>query len=86
MNTSKQWPTKWAGKSWKTLVGGKSVLLTEAELKAFYEAIPLGKDAMIAALGVPGLQSRKADRALSLLKAEKLIWFNPETRLWEVSE
>lgn len=85
--TTKTWPKKWAGKRWRGTTGGRNPwVLTDRELIAFYAAISQGKSAMCEALGVPGLQHRKADRALALLKSEKLIWFNPETKSWEQSE
>lgn len=82
---SKTWPEKWAGKEWKISQGKLTRYLTEERLRAFYNAIPAGKVTMCRILDVPGLQNRLADRALQLLRQEGLIWFNPETKLWEQS-
>lgn len=79
--SKKQWPVKWSGKTWTTSVMGQEAVLTEDELRACYEAVPRGKDAMAAALGVKALSIRKADRALQLLRHEGLIAFG-EGRRW----
>ncbi len=84
MNAPK-WPEKWADKTWKVSDGTLTRYLTEEKLRVFYAAVPQGKAAMCKVLDVAGLQNRLADRALKLLREEKLIWFNPDTKLWEQS-
>ncbi len=70
----KSWPKKLKGKSWTVgLRTPHPETITEKSLRKFYEAVPKGSQEMCKALGVAALSSRKADRALQLLKKEGLI-------------
>ena len=60
--------------------------LTGAQLRAAYRGLAESRDRFLAALGVGAMSSRRADRALSLLKRAGLAYYDRETRAWAVVE
>lgn len=58
---------------WSGGQGSDAWTLSPEEVHALYAAVPSGRDAMLTALGVAQLSARKADRALQLLRAAKLV-------------
>lgn len=52
------------------------------EVRKLHAAVAEGTAAMCAALGVDALSTRKADRALQLLRRAKLIKYDRALRTW----
>jgi hypothetical protein len=73
----------WNGGQWR---GGPKWTLTGKELIAFYRAIETDNLMPYAVLGCETMSDRKVDRAVQLLKKNKLIEFDRETRRWKPTD
>lgn len=81
---SSQWPEKWKDKVWNVSDGVRKEPLTEAEVRKLFETMTRTNGEF----GGSGLNGRKLDRALQLLRKAGLIEYvraRPESPLrWRV--
>lgn len=76
-----KWPDRWQGKTWRC---GDEPSLTEADLRAIWEAIPLGSDAICEAAraGHRGMSSRRVSIAMRLFKTLGVVRFAGRRQGW----
>lgn len=72
------WPKEWEGKTWRTYARGRTVFITEDDLRRVFEVIrsdvPNQRDCLIDVFDeTQGLSDRRIDRSLQLLKSKGLI-------------